>query len=91
MSRRHVHIRITDYEHELPQIAAVRDVSENLAALPADKVRGEHVVPIDCPDCGRTLAFRGCCRKCGGRSWMPAGHVDRFALRRMVNQQEESK
>jgi predicted amidophosphoribosyltransferase len=29
---------------------------------------------IICPDCGKNIAFRGRCPKCGGDSWIPAGH-----------------
>ena len=30
---------------------------------------------IICPDCGKNIAFRGRCPKCGGNSWIPAGHT----------------
>lgn len=49
-----------------------------------------HILSINCADCGRTTTHRGRCRKCGGRSWLPAGHVDRFALRRLREQQKEA-
>jgi len=29
---------------------------------------------IICPDCDRQVAFRGKCPKCGGASWIEAGH-----------------
>jgi primosomal protein N' len=28
---------------------------------------------IECPDCGRQVAFQGRCPKCNGDSWVPAG------------------
>jgi len=34
-----------------------------------------HSLVIICPDCGKNIAFRGRCPKCGGNSWIPAGHV----------------
>ena len=33
-----------------------------------------HSVVIVCPDCGKNIAYRGRCPKCGGNSWIPAGH-----------------
>jgi hypothetical protein len=30
---------------------------------------------IVCPDCGKQIAFRYRCPKCGGASWIPAGHA----------------
>jgi hypothetical protein len=33
-----------------------------------------HSLVIICPDCGKNIAFRGRCPKCGGNSWIPAGH-----------------
>jgi hypothetical protein len=78
-------IRLADYERELTSVPAEARVSieAELEALPEDKKRAEQVKPIDCPDCGRTLAYRGSCAVCGGKSWLPAGHVDRFALKRL--------
>ena len=34
-----------------------------------------HSLVIICPDCGKNIAFRGRCPKCGGNSWIPAGHA----------------
>jgi len=34
-----------------------------------------HSLVIICPDCGKNIAFRGRCPKCGGNSWIPAGHT----------------
>jgi len=33
-----------------------------------------HSLVIICPDCGKNIAFRGRCPKCGGNSWIPAGN-----------------
>jgi len=33
-----------------------------------------HSLVIICPDDGKNIAFRGRCPKCGGNSWIPAGH-----------------
>lgn len=43
-----------------------------------------HELIIDCPDCGRTMAHKGNCGKCGGKSWLHAGHTDRFNLTKGV-------
>ncbi|HVT03442.1 MAG TPA: hypothetical protein VHL58_08745 [Thermoanaerobaculia bacterium] len=34
-----------------------------------------HSLVIICPDCGKNIAFRNRCPKCGGDSWIPAGHA----------------
>lgn len=34
-----------------------------------------HAMVIICPDCGKNIAFRNRCPKCGGNSWIPAGHA----------------
>ncbi len=34
-----------------------------------------HSLVIICPDCGKNVAFRNRCPKCGGNSWIPAGHA----------------
>jgi hypothetical protein len=34
-----------------------------------------HSMVIICPDCGKNIAFRNRCPKCGGNSWIPAGHA----------------
>lgn len=34
-----------------------------------------HSMVIICPDCGKNVAFRNRCPKCGGNSWIPAGHA----------------
>jgi hypothetical protein len=30
---------------------------------------------IICPEDGKNILFRGRCPKCGGDSWVPAGHL----------------
>ena len=43
-----------------------------------------HAFVIICPDCGQNVAFRGRCPKCGGDSWMPAGHAGGVSARTRV-------
>jgi hypothetical protein len=57
------------------------DTFQNLSAfLNSLDAEGEqkfelsHSLVIICPDCGKNIAFRGRCPKCGGNSWIPAGH-----------------
>jgi hypothetical protein len=38
-------------------------------------VEAVHAPAVICPDCGKNIAFRGRCPKCGGNSWIPAGHA----------------
>ena len=61
---------------------SVEDTFQNLAAfLNSLDAEGEqkfelsHSLVIICPDCGKNIAFRGRCPKCGGNSWIPAGHA----------------
>jgi hypothetical protein len=62
---------------------------DELAGAPDAAFIAKHrIVPIDCPDCGRTLAYRGHCRECGGTSWVPAGHIDRLAHKRLVEAED---
>lgn len=56
-----------------------------------------HSLVIICPDCGKNIAFRGRCPKCGGNSWIPAGHAggifERMKAQRwraMIDEREES-
>jgi hypothetical protein len=58
------------------------DTFQNLAAfLSSLDAEGEqkfelsHSLVIICPDCGKNIAFRGRCPKCGGNSWIPAHHT----------------
>ena len=60
---------------------SLEDTFTNLAAfLNSLDAEGEqkfelsHSLVIICPDCGKNISFRGRCPKCGGNSWIPAGH-----------------
>jgi len=46
----------------------------NLDAEGEQKFELSHSLVIICPDCGKNIAFRGRCPKCGGNSWIPAGN-----------------
>jgi hypothetical protein len=46
----------------------------SLDAEAEQKFELSHSLVIICPDCGKNIAFRGRCPKCGGNSWIPAGH-----------------
>jgi hypothetical protein len=46
----------------------------SLDAEAEQKFELSHALAIICPDCGRNIAYRNRCPKCGGSSWMPAGH-----------------
>jgi hypothetical protein len=46
----------------------------SLDAEGEQKFELSHSMVIICPDCGKNIAFRGRCPKCGGNSWLPAGH-----------------
>ena len=81
-TRERRHIRLADYD-VYPGEEPTSSTEEELAALPADAKKPEHHVVIDCPDCGRTIAIHGRCRKCAGRSWLPAGYVDRAWIKRV--------
>ena len=61
---------------------SLEDTFQNLASflnsLDAEaeqKFELSHSLVIICPDCGKNIAFRGRCPKCGGNSWIPAGHA----------------
>jgi len=47
----------------------------NLDTEGEQKFELSHSFVIICPDCGKNIAFRGRCPKCGGNSWIPAGHT----------------
>ncbi len=54
------------------------NLSEFLNSLDEEgeqKFELSHSLVIICPDCGKNIAFRGRCPKCGGNSWVPAGHA----------------
>ena len=52
-----------------------------------------HSLVIICPDCGKNIAFRNRCPKCGGNSWIPAGHAggvfERMKARRFRSAMDE--
>lgn len=39
-----------------------------------------HSLVIICPDDGKQLAYHNRCPKCGGASWIPAGHLGNTRL-----------
>src|SRR5882762_2899803 len=47
----------------------------SLDAEGEQKFELSHSLVIICPDCGKNIAFRGRCPKCGDNSWIPAGHA----------------
>jgi hypothetical protein len=54
------------------------NLSSFLNSLDAEgeqKFELSHSLVIICPDCGKNIAFRGRCPKCGGNSWIPAGNA----------------
>lgn len=60
---------------------SLEDTFSNLAAFlnsldteAEQKFELAHSLVIICPDDGKNIAFRGRCPKCGGNSWIPAGH-----------------
>lgn len=54
-----------------------------------DKLKGpHHIIVIDCLNCGRELAYRSRCRRCGSSSWLPAGYVNRSAVRKALQSQQ---
>ena len=57
---------------------AFENLSEFLNSLDHEgeqKFELSHSMVIICPDCGKNIAFRNRCPKCGGNSWIPAGHA----------------
>jgi hypothetical protein len=69
----------------------------SLDAEGEQKFELSHSLVIICPDCGKNIAFRGRCPKCGGNSWIPAGHhggiFERMKAQRwrtMVAQEDDS-
>jgi hypothetical protein len=49
-----------------------------------------HSLVIICPDCGKNIAFRNRCPKCGGNSWIPAGHAGGIFERMKAQRWRES-
>jgi hypothetical protein len=65
----------------------VGNLATFLNSLDADgekKFELSHSFVIICPDCGQNVAFRGRCPKCGGDSWIPAGHAGGVVARTRV-------
>ena len=69
----------------------------SLDAEGEQKFELSHSLVIICPDCGKNIAFRGRCPKCGGNSWIPAGHAggvfERMKaqrLRRMMHDEDDT-
>jgi hypothetical protein len=57
---------------------AFQNFSSFLSSLDEEgeqKFELSHSLVIICPDCGKNIAFRNRCPKCGGDSWIPAGHA----------------
>ena len=77
-----------------------RNLSDFLNSLDEEgeqKFELSHSLVIICPDCGKNIAFRNRCPKCGGNSWIPAGHAggvfERMKaqrVRQMVHDPEEA-
>lgn len=77
-----------------------RNLSEFLNSLDEEgeqKFELSHSLVIICPDCGKNIAFRNRCPKCGGNSWIPAGHAGGVfeqmkaqRTRQMMHEGEES-
>jgi len=67
--------------------------SEELRPDEAASLHGPtHALVIICPDCGKWIAFRGRCPKCGGVSWFPAGaqggYDERMRLHRLITAED---
>lgn len=70
----------------------------SLDAEGEQKFELSHSLVIICPDCGKNIAFRGRCPKCGGNSWIPAGHAGAgvfertraMRMREMINQPDDT-
>ncbi len=74
----------------------LEDTFQNLASflnsLDAEaeqKFELSHSLVIICPDCGKNIAFRGRCPKCGGNSWIPAGHAGGIFERMKAQQRRD--
>jgi hypothetical protein len=83
------HITLADYVTTAGNDESPPSLGVQIAAASEVKAGLHRVVAIDCPDDGRTLAYDGRCRICGGVSWMPAGYVDRHVLLRVRASGEE--
>lgn len=56
-------------------LQSLSEFLNNLDAEGEQKFELSHSIVIICPDCGKNVAFRNRCPKCGGDSWIPAGHA----------------
>jgi Zn-finger nucleic acid-binding protein len=65
-------------------VASLGTFLNNLDAEGEQKFELSHSFVIICPDCGQNIAFRGRCPKCGGDSWIPAGHTGGIVARARV-------
>lgn len=62
----------------MPLEDTFRNLSEFLNGLDEEgqtRFEMSHSMVIICPDDGKNIAFRNRCPKCGGNSWIPAGHA----------------
>ncbi len=83
----------------MPLDDSFKTLSEFLNSLDEQgeqKFELSHSLVIICPDCGKNIAFRNRCPKCGGNSWIPAGHAGGVfeqmkaqRWREMMNEPEE--
>lgn len=84
----------------MPLDESFRTLSDFLNSLDEEgeqKFELSHSLVIICPDCGKNIAFRNRCPKCGGDSWIPAGHAGGVfeqmkaqRVRRMVHESDDS-
>lgn len=71
---------------------AFESLSEFLNSLDEEaeqQLELSHSLVIVCPDCGKNVAFRNRCPKCGGDSWIPAGHAGGIFERMKVHRWRE--
>ena len=61
----------------------------SLDAEGEQKFELSHSLVIICPDCGKNIAFRGRCPKCGGNSWIPAGQAGGIFERTRVQRMQQ--
>lgn len=85
----------------MPLDESFRTLSDFLNSLDEEgeqKFELSHSLVIICPDCGKNIAFRNRCPKCGGDSWIPAGHaggvfeqIKAQRVRRMMHESDDSE
>ncbi|MDX1582677.1 MAG: hypothetical protein R3338_03675 [Thermoanaerobaculia bacterium] len=75
---------------------SLQDAFDNLAEFLSNldeegeqELELSHSLVIVCPDCGKNVAFRNRCPKCGGDSWIPAGHAGGIFERMKVHRWRE--